>query len=173
MKTSFKKIAKSVTGFSTPFFGVSWHPPASDREVVRGLLTFFEDRRALYNPYNIETPTWVTKSVLEIRKELTDTLQKLGDNKDISPHLRAMRAACRRFLDETQKQGGRRPWFNATDLFTALGEMRAIFGVHIAQLCVKYGIDVEQDLATILPPEDTDSEIRKTSRATGKTKRRT
>lgn len=153
MKINFKKIAKSLTGFSTPIFGVSWSPPESDREIVRRLITFFEDRRALYNPYNIETPMWVIESVLEIRKKLTDTLETLDENSDISPHLRAMRAACRKFMDEIEKQKkGRHPF--PGDIFTSLGEMRAIFGIQIAQLCVKYGIDIEDDLATILPIED-------------------
>ena len=155
MKISFRKIAKSLTGFSTPFFGVSWTPPESDREIVRKLITFFEDRRALYNPFNVETPMFVVQSVLEIRKELTATLQKLGDNRDISPHLRAMRAACRKFLDETERLQRRvHRDFDRENFFAALGEMRAAFGIQIAQLCVKYGVDIEEDLATILPAED-------------------
>jgi hypothetical protein len=156
MKIDFKKIAKSLTGFSTPIFGVSWNPPESDRGIVRKLMIFFEDRRALYNPYNMETPAWVIESVLEIRKKLTDVLATLDENSDISLHLRAMRAACRKFMDETENQKrGKYPYSGNT--FTALGEMRAIFGIHIAQLCVKYGIDVEGDLVTILPVEDEDT----------------
>ncbi|MFC2051073.1 DUF6650 family protein, partial [Chloroflexota bacterium] len=99
MKIKFGKIAKSLTGFSTPVFGISWNPPDSDRDIVRKVITFLEDRRALYNPYNIETPIFVDQSILEIRKELTNTLQKLGDNPDVSPHLRAMRAACRKYMN--------------------------------------------------------------------------
>jgi len=94
MRISFKKIATSLTEFSTPVFGISWSPPESDREIVRKLIIFFEDRRALHNPCNIETPTWVIESVLEIRKKLTDTLEILYENSDISSHSRAMRAAC-------------------------------------------------------------------------------
>ena len=167
MKINFKKIAKSLTGFSTPVFGISWSPPESDREIVRKLITFFEDRRALYNPYNRETPMWVIESVLEIRKKLTDTLETLDENSDISPHLRAMRAACRKFMDETEKQKGNRYHPYLEEIFTALGEMRAIFGIHIAQLCVKYGIDIEGELATVLPIEDAEtkkSRIRRNSK---------
>jgi len=150
---NFKKIAKALTGFSTPVFGISWHPPESDRQIIRKLITFLEDRRALYNPHETETPRWVIESVLEIRKKLTDTLSKLDENSDISQHLRGMRAACRKFLDETEKKTRRtRAWWG--DVFTALGEMRAVFGMHIAQLCVKYGINVEGDLASILPLPD-------------------
>jgi hypothetical protein len=158
MKINFKKIAKSLTGISTPVFGISWNPPESDREIIRKLITFLEDRRALYNPYDMETPVWVMHSVLEIRKKLTDTLMQLDKDSDIVPHLQAMRAACRKFMDETERQNrSQYPYFG--NIFTALGEMRAIFGIHIAQLCVKYGIDIESDLATILPIED--NEVKK------------
>ena len=78
MKIKYKKVAKSLTGFSTPFFGVSWNPPETDRNVVRKLITFLEDRRALYNPYNIEMPIFVDQSLLEIRKELTKILQEVS-----------------------------------------------------------------------------------------------
>ncbi|MBA7647738.1 hypothetical protein ES703_55517 [subsurface metagenome] len=152
-KVTFKRIAKSLTGISTPFFGLSWNPPESDRAIVRKLIMFLEDRRVLYNPYNIETPMFVAQSLLEIRKELTDTLQKIGDNSDISPHLRAMRAASRKYLNETDDQ---KPRFHSRDfeVFAAFGELRAVFGIHIAQLCVKYGIGMEQELASILPMVD-------------------
>lgn len=154
MKIKFGKIAKSLTGFSTPVFGVSWNPPETDRDVVRKLITFLEDRRALYNPYDIETPMFVDQSLIEIRKELTSTLQKIGDNTDISPHLRAMRAACRKYLNEVGDQTRPRYHSREFETFAALGELRAIFGIHIAQLAVKYGIDIEQELASILPVED-------------------
>ncbi len=156
MKIKYKQISKSLTGFSTPFFGVSWTPPETDRDVVRKLITFLEDRRALYNPYNIETPMFVDQSLLEIRKELTSILQRIGDNPDISLNLRAMRAACRKYLNEVGDKD--RPSFHYREFetFAALGELRAVFGIHIAQPAVKYGIDVEEELASILPVEDAD-----------------
>ena len=40
------------------------------------------------------------------------------------------------------------------EVFAALGELRAVFGIHIGQLAVKYGIDIEDELASILPIED-------------------
>ena len=67
MKITFKNIAKSLTGISTPVFGVSWRPPETDRDVVKKLVIFLEDRRALYNPYYADsTPGWVLDSVLGI-----------------------------------------------------------------------------------------------------------
>jgi len=154
MKVPFKKIAKSLTGISTPVFGISWNPPETEREIVRKLLVFLEDRRTLYNPYNIETTMFVDQSLIEIRKELTSTLQRIGDNPDISPHLRAMRAACRKYLNEVGDQTRPRFSYRDFEVFASLGELRTIFGIHIAQLAVKYGIDIEQELASILPMID-------------------
>lgn len=153
MKIKFKKIVHSLTGFSTPVFGASWNPPESDREIVRKLINFLEDRRALYNPYNIETPDWVAQSILEIRKELTDTLNKLDEKSDAVPHLKAMRADCRKYMNEVEHH--RRGMYHFREyIFASLGELRASLGIQIAQLCVKYGIDIEDELATILPIED-------------------
>ena len=42
----------------------------------------------------------------------------------------------------------------ASWVFTgALGEMRGVFGVHIARLAASHGLDVEDELATIIPDE--------------------
>jgi hypothetical protein len=154
VKIKYNQIAKSLTGFSTPFFGVSWNPPETDRDIVRKLIIFLEDRRALYNPYDIETPMFVDQSLIEIRKELTNILQRTGNNPDIYPHLRAMRAACRKYLNEVSNQPRPRFHYREFETFAALGELRALFGIHIAQLAVKYGIDIEEELASILPIED-------------------
>jgi hypothetical protein len=146
MKIKYKRIAKSLTGFSTPVFGISWNPPKTDREFVRQVITFLEDRRALYNPYEIENPKWVLESILIIRDELTDTLKALPSDSDISQYLRGMREACRKFMNDVGNS--RYPdWI----FFTHLGELRAVFGIHIAQLAVKYGINIEEELASIIP----------------------
>jgi len=157
MKVSFKEIAKSLTGISTPFGGVSWKPPETERGVVRKLLVFLEDRRALYNPYDIEMPVYVDRSIIEIRHKLTEILESLDEKSEASQHIHAMRAACRKFLNQTSGTQTRNRYFGMHRdefFFAALGELRAIFGIHIAQLCVKYGIDIEEELVSILPTPD-------------------
>ena len=39
---------------------------------------------------------------------------------------------------------------------STLGELRGVFGIHIAKIAVAYGIDIEKDLASIIPGEDID-----------------
>jgi hypothetical protein len=40
----------------------------------------------------------------------------------------------------------------------ALGEMRAAFGLHIAKIATQNGLDVEDDLARILPATDVEED---------------
>ena len=154
MKIKYQKIAKSLIGFSTPFFGVSWNPPETDRNIVRKLIIFLEDRRVLYSGIGLEEPWYAIPSVDEIRKTLTQTIQIAGDDSDITDHLRAMRAACRKFMNELSPQMQRGEYSFNSKFISGIGVLRAVFGIQIAQLAVKYGIDVEKELASILPRED-------------------
>ena len=161
----FSQIASRLTGISTPIFGVSWNPPQSDVEAVRRTLVFLEDRRVLYAADEAEVPEHCIESVLRIREFLTEELGRGGVPDDISGSLRAMRAACRKFLDATDldqlgyerrssQMIGAAGWrFNQ-----ALGELRGVFGIHVAHLAVAYGIDVEEPLASVLPLDPDEDE---------------
>lgn len=37
---------------------------------------------------------------------------------------------------------------------STIGELRGVFGVHLAQLAAAFGLDIEDDLASILPVSD-------------------
>lgn len=159
----FREVANRLTGISTPVFGVSWQPPKSEVAVAARVLNFLADRRVLYNPSELEMPEHCVTSVIEIRHFLTDELGELDAKSDLAATLRAMRAACRKFLDTTQGRDdmpgwrGGAPWgYAAWVIETALGEMRGVLGVHIAQLSARYGLDVEEELAQIIPGQDED-----------------
>jgi len=158
----FKEICSRLTGLSVPIFGVQWNPPKTEVQSARRVITFLEDRRVLYNPDSLEIPQHCVQSVIEIRRFLTDILQDCVAGSEIANHLRAMRASCRKFLDTVQADDRRIVTFGsqhghyASWIFQpALGELRATFGIHIAQLAVRYGYDLEGDLIRILPVEDT------------------
>ena len=207
----FKELIHRLTGFSTPFLGVSWKPLEPEREVIRRLLNFLEDRRVLFNPYTLEVEGQVVESVTEIRQRLTRVLDELPEGSHAVPGVKAMRAACRRFLDEPHPEaphlgagmdmgkfirtvfvvprlpdgketpgpdradeeqepvgivdetdhedaGTDRRWGHphGNGFLIALGELRATFGTHLAFLAAQYGIDVEGDLASVLPAADED-----------------
>jgi hypothetical protein len=158
----FSEIAGRITAFSTPIFGVQWTPPRVDREVAREVIVFLEDRRALYSPYEAEVPEHVVSSVFEIRRFLTELVRRGGTAQELTDSLRAMRLACRKLIEATSERQGRELYVpTPSDILRggttswifnqSLGELRGVFGLHIAQLAVRYGIDVPDELATILP----------------------
>ncbi len=160
LKIAFRDLASRITGFSTTIFGVSWNPPEPERNHIRRFIHFLEDRRVLFVPYHLEVVDQVNASILEIRDQLTATLQALPEGSYAIASIRAMRAACRKFLtgprDEFRHLSGRHRWGHHDDgpeFFVALGELRATFGMHIASLAVAYGINVEAELASIMPTD--------------------
>lgn len=171
MLAKARDMLNRITGFSTPVFGVQWTPAASDRDAARRLLAFLEDRRALFNPFPSEIEDHVVSSVRGIREECVKTVGQMNDGAAGATHVRAIGAACRRFLDDPYPvfddiaEARREPWMDRERhlhglrrgtspeaFFTALGELRAFVGVHIAALSHLYDIDVHGDLVRILPP---------------------
>jgi hypothetical protein len=153
---NYKEVLTRITGFSVPVFGVSWNPPQPEIAISRRVLAFLEDRRVLYNPYHLEVAEQCIHSVIEIRRFLTEVIGQLPGDSKLGEHLRAIRAACRKFLDETapgSRRGFRPHWGEPfeSSFFTALGELRATIGVHVAAVAVMHGIDVEGQLASVLP----------------------
>lgn len=154
---NYKQIIGRLTGFSTPVFGVSWNPPQTDISVARRVIAFLEDRRVFYNPYHMEMEYQCVDSVLETRKFLTETVGGLSEKSELASHLRAIRAACRQFLDAVgdphhPRRGQRFHGPFDAEFFQALGQLRATAGIHIGAIAVMYGLSVEGSLAEILPP---------------------
>jgi hypothetical protein len=139
----------------------SWVPTESDLalEIIKEL----ENRRALYNDYELEVPTWVVTSVIEMREAFHAKLLNVRSEGALANHLRSMRAACRKFLDavgngphriiiQDSFQGGPESW----KFFTALGELRAAIGLALSLLMAAYGLTCEPQLSRILPADPTD-----------------
>lgn len=155
----FDEVVRRIAGLSTPIFGVSWSPPESEVAVARRVLSYLEDRRVLYNPTELEVPRHCVESVLEIRAYLTQELGALESHATLTDSLRAMRASCRKFLDSVG--GGTLDWnfsagYENWVFNSAIGELRGVFGIHVAQLAAQFGLDVEDQLASILPAEADD-----------------
>ena len=162
----FKEIINRITGISTPIFGVSWTPEPVEREIARRTLDYLSDKRVLFNPYTFEMPEYCIASVREIRQHLTSQLSELADDSELKQSLRAMRAGCRRFLDRAEtvwsgkvkRKGGSVHWSSDVGIvfISALGELRGVFGVHLAKVAVLHGLDIEPELSEILPPSPDD-----------------
>ena len=150
-------LTKRFNGFSTPFGGVQWVAPVAEADTVRALLTTLEDRRALFAPYHVEVEFAVARSIEEVRQACTTAIASLPQTSRATPSIRAVRAACRRFLSEAPDAYElHRGYGDAASaaFFTALGELRALIGVQVLALASGYGIELEPDLASIMPPAE-------------------
>jgi len=129
--------------------------------VARRVLAFLEDRRVLYEPSEMEVPEHCVESVLRIRETLTGELGRLDAGSALPDSLRAMRAACRKFLGAIDGGVPHSFWrgsYQSWVFGAALGELRGVIGVHVALIAQRYGLPVERDLARIMPdaPEQSD-----------------
>jgi hypothetical protein len=164
-KLKGKQLAKRLTGISAPIGGISWTPPADERDVAKKLLVYLEDRRALYMPYNMEVGPYVMDSIIEIRQRLTKDLEKVSRSSVLGESLSAIRASCRKFLTETQDDPKHRHhWRMEGLIWQALGELRAICDLHIARIACAYDLTIEEQFMPILPAEqDKESSERRAS----------
>jgi hypothetical protein len=156
----FSEITTRLTGISCPIFGVQWNPPEADVGVARRLISYLEDRRVLYNPDELEVPSHCVESVLDIRRFLTHELGQGSRSAEFEASIRAMRLACRKFLDTVQRDGEQiiisgfeRGHYASWVFLPALGELRGVFGIHLTRIAAQHGLDVEEPLASILPSE--------------------
>ncbi len=154
----FLEIANRITGVSLPIFGISWNPPKLERQIAEKVITYLEDRRVLYNPYELESPKHCVESINQIRVFLTEQLYDLDRDSELSQTLRAMRDACRKTLDMATSnnlhiEGGHnmQRFGEQMIFFSGVGELRGVFGFLIAKLLVMHGIDCETSLIKILP----------------------
>jgi hypothetical protein len=127
-----------------------------DDEVARRVVTFLEDRRLLFGERHFEDELHCVHSAIEIRRFLTDELTKAKPGRSLAESLRAMRVAMRAFVDAA---GLNARYFSyhdqvGIDRFSlALGELRSLVGLHLALISDQYAIEMEPDLAQILPPD--------------------
>ena len=155
MKLTFQWLRANLTGVSTPFLGLSWTPPASEREAIRKLLVYLEDRRALYfSRYAYQhtgRPEHLTESVLDIRRTLTATLQSVDFKSETRQLIESMRVACRSFLDDTPRivrssDEARRTAVSATNM----RPLQKAMATSIASLAILYELDLNENLSELI-----------------------
>lgn len=158
----FGEIARRLTSFGITVptgagLSVGIAPPApSDRQHATELLAFLQDRRVLFDPTEVEVPAHCAMSVMEIRHQLARHLAQLDGKSTLAASLRGMLAACHVFQTRTQSVVGvswRSPgaWDLPTWIFDqALGEWRAILGLHIAQIAAAHELDIEGPLTGLI-----------------------
>lgn len=153
----FLDMVNRLTGISCPVFGISWNPVETERNIARRIIVFLEPRRVLYSEYEYETVCPCIESVTEIKNYLTTELQQIDENSKLNSYVRAMRHACNKFLSKCPDNNEFRCYacqngnINNWIFTSAIGELRGVFGVMIGQIVKAYGINIEDELAQIIP----------------------
>ncbi len=152
----FSEIVSRLNSIGTPFASVGWVPARADAAIARKVIRFLEDRRMLFNACAEEAPYHCYLSALEIRRTLTEDLAEVTEGTELFKHLTGIRAACRTFLNRAPSSEDGfdlhdRYSIRSGQFFIALGELRATIGFHVALMAAKWKINVEQDLARVLP----------------------
>jgi hypothetical protein len=150
-----------VNGFGALGISLNWEKVPGDEEVARAVISFLEDRRLLFGDRHVEDEIHCVQSANEIRRFVTSRIADAKPGRSLEASLREIRRACRQFMDRAGPNASNfrdrhfGPW---TDLFSlAIGELRAIVGLHVALIATEYDLPVEPELASILPWEEDDS----------------
>jgi len=144
-------------------FGTQWSKVASESDIARQLLRILEDRRVLFGERHLEDEFECVQSVLEIRAKIHELQVTAKPGRQLETSMRAILAACRGFLTRAGHDGQKfQNGFQSSsgnDLFTrALTELRLMVGIQVGLLANYYGVDVDPELASIVPFADEDDD---------------
>jgi hypothetical protein len=155
-KLKFKDLLSRFEGVSTPLAGLQWQTSKSELARAKSVINFLEDRRVLYNPTELEMPDHCISSIIEIRHYLTQEIDGLSDKSQLKLTLKTMRAACRKFLDSSPTpHDGHYPGYSTWVFYSNLGWLRGVFGSSLKEIVLACELEVEEDLASIIPGQTT------------------
>ncbi len=130
-------------------------PNPAEAQAVAGLMAMVEGS-PLFNGHLVmaEEQERCYRAVGELRRLIADTRLLLPDDSAACDLLAAMRAACRKYLDEAEawdKKSGRRFSMPTFAFFQLLGAFRAVAGLHAWRLCDLYDLEVDGRLIAFFP----------------------
>lgn len=146
-----------VTGASGPFGGTQWERKDDDREIARRVLNLLSDRRMLWKDFSLEIEEHCVQSADHVRRQLGVHLDNSEIGPDMIRRVELLQRLFRDFMDDVGAAGGdwNRNWrpMGTDPLSMALGRLRGLVGVQVGGLAAEYGLDVSEELATIVPDQ--------------------
>lgn len=130
-------------------------PSAAESQALAGLVAMLEGS-PLFNGHLVmgEEQERCYRSIGELRRLISDTGLLLPADAAACDMLAAMRAACRKYLDEAEawdKKSGRRFSMPSFAFFQLLGAFREVMGLYVWRLGEVYDLDVEGRLTYWFP----------------------
>ncbi|PZS29481.1 MAG: hypothetical protein DLM61_12840 [Pseudonocardiales bacterium] len=151
-------VKVSGGSFSVLGIGINWERAPGDERIARAVIIFLEDRRLLFGSRHIEDQAHCVSSALECRTFFTKEIAEAEPGKPLETTLKSMRAAFRQFVERGGPHGRNfqyhRSMSEADPFSLALGDLRTQVGEQLARIAWRYDIEIDDELARILPPED-------------------
>jgi hypothetical protein len=123
-----------------PVGGVGFETTEGDRDVVRGLFIFLEDRHILsIEPHDDVGPDHIVDSVREVREELVDSAKRLTAKSVAAEPILRMREVCAEYLH----------WRAASSreaLFIGIGRIQGVFAAEVRRLARLYDLEMPRRL---------------------------
>lgn len=131
-------------------------PTSTEAKIAMQMLSFFDDRRALYDLLSNETPNYVLRSIERIRDELWRWRAELPASSELANKLSFIRRACLEFLDDVGHLDSNLPigplgigrWER---LAAAMSAFRKVVGTHVGEIADKFEMPLSPELESIVP----------------------
>ena len=125
----------------------------SDADIARRVITFLEDRRLLWVGMAFEIPEECFRSADAIRQAITHEMQTPGIGAELSAVLGQIRMLLADFMTRAPRarRGAFGTPYDDEEFSIPLGALRAAVGERLAWIATKYGIAVDERLASIIP----------------------
>lgn len=111
----------------------------------RKIVRFLDDKGALFVELDYEIPHYVFDSIKEIRTFLVGINAEINESSPLEVIVESIINACRHFMNTTN------PTMTITEMAYGLGAMRKIIGLNLADMKRVYGVNLTQNLESILP----------------------
>jgi hypothetical protein len=152
----FSDILRRITGISFPIGGIQWNPPTDQRRLAKQVLDELNNRRVLYAPFYQENEQACINSALDLRENLKSIIDAAPDRSPVYKCAKEIQKACRTFMSKTEQLD-----FSVRDRATSvatramfeqsLTKFRRSVGETTKNLIAAYELDVEDELAAIIP----------------------
>lgn len=127
---------------------------AAEAQAVAGLVAMLEGNAMFSHGMQHEEQERCYRAIGELRRLLGETRKLLPEDAAALPLLVSMRAACRKFIDESEawdKKAGRRFSMPTFGFYQLLGGLREVIGLYLWRLCEVYDLEIEGRLAAFFP----------------------
>lgn len=132
--------------------GLQWDIVPSDKDVVVHLIDELEDKRLLWEDTTRERADRCAASASYMREFIGTLLRTPSLGRNLKAELKMMRDHFRTFMSNLTEAGLDRPGIvNSKALERVIGRLRKPVGEQIGLLAAKYGIQISDELAAIVP----------------------